>query len=84
MKTLNDAIGCWTVNRDYNSLPALATKVTEAARWCRDSTLHKRNDPHRLLRDLNILKARLGSMTETIDSAIKRCEEIIHTNELSG
>lgn len=32
MKTLNDAIGCWTVNPDYNSLPELAKGVRQQTR----------------------------------------------------
>jgi hypothetical protein len=84
IKTLEDAIGCWTVNPAYNSLPELAKAVGEAARWCRQSTLAKRNDPAPLMRDLRILRARIDSMAELTDDAIRRCGQIIDTAELGS
>ena len=79
-KTLEEAIGCWTVNRDYNSLPQLARGVSEAARWCRQKTLRGR--PHKLLRDLRLLCGRLEAMLEVTNDAIRRCEKIINTDEV--
>lgn len=83
MKTLEEAIGCWTVNREYNSLPRLAKMVSEAARWCRASTLHSKN-PQLLKRDLDILRARLETMMETTLSAQARLTQIIKTEELTA
>lgn len=83
MKSLENAIGCWTVNPDYNSLPVLAKGVREAAIWCRRATLSKKSDPAFLRRDLKILRARLDAMVEVTDSAIVRCQQIIDTNELT-
>lgn len=80
-KTLEEAIGCWTVNPDYKSLPELAKAITQAAVWCRSAT--KRNKIDDLKRDLRILRARLDSMIEVTDSAITRCQQIIDTKELS-
>lgn len=80
-KSLDDAIGCWTVNKQFLSLPILAKKVSEAANWCQQRTLSKLNDPQLLLNDLRILRSRLDSMVEVADSAIARCQQIIINKE---
>jgi hypothetical protein len=39
MKTLEEAIVCWTVTREYNSLKILANSVKKSACSCRSKTL---------------------------------------------
>jgi len=80
-KTLEQAIGCWTVNREYNSLDQLAKGVSASARAARVKTL--KNKPHHLLRELQVLRARLGAMVDVTDGAINRCKQIIDTGELA-
>lgn len=80
MKTLDQAIGCWTVNPDYNSLVCMAKHVSKSARLCRDRTLSGR--PAKLAEELRVLRGRLAAMIETTDDAVRRCAEIIDTNEL--
>lgn len=79
MKTLNDAIGCWT-NSD-NSLAHMAMNIHAAAAKCRGIT-KKNMAPEVLLEELSLLKRRLESMMEITEGAIKRCKEIIDTEEL--
>ena len=79
-KTLEDAIGCWTFNRDYNSLDYLATLVSSSARSCREKTLS--GDPRELITELHFLRGRLGAMTEAADDALRGCKEIIDTGEV--
>ena len=81
-KTLNDAIGCWTVNTDYNSLPILANMIKKTANRCKRITLAKRSDPKKLLSELVLLHRRLESMDEITCDAIRRCKQIINTNEV--
>ena len=81
-KTLNEAIGCWTTNLDYNCLTVLASMVKATATRCRRLTLQN-TSPAVLLSELELLRKRLEATTETTNSAIKRCKEIIATNEVS-
>ena len=78
MISLEDAIGCWTTNREYGSLDVRATLILSSARFCRRKTL--KGDPHTLLPELRLLRSRLESMMEITDGAIRRCEEIIADN----
>lgn len=80
-KSLNDAIGCWTVNLNYNALPVLAKMVSVTAARCRSITFE--GDPARLLDELNLLRRQIDSFAEVTDSAITRCKQIIATNELA-
>lgn len=80
-KTLNDAIGCWTVNPNYNSLPHLAMTIRSSAVSCRCKTLRNYH-PQLLLDELKVLRRRLDAMIETTDSAVTRCQQIIDTKEL--
>ena len=82
MKTLEQAIGCWTVNPNYNSLVCMARHISESTRHCRHKTL--RNNPSALAAELRVLRGRLEAMIETTNDAIKRCAEIINTNELES
>lgn len=79
-RTLEEAIGCWTTNLNYNSLPILTSIVKEAAGWCRKATL--KSSPGVLRSELKILRGRLDAMIEVTDGAIKRCSEIIENNEV--
>ena len=80
MKTLDDAIGCWTVNPDYNSLPTMAGHILKTTRQCRSQTL--RGNPQALKGQLHALRAKLLTMVELTDDAIRRLQQIIDTDEL--
>lgn len=80
MKTLEQAIGCWTSNRQYNSLEIIADLVKESARGCRKATL--KDDPMKLAGELELLSARLRTLTELNNDAMRRLTVIIQTGEL--
>jgi hypothetical protein len=80
MKSLDDAIGCWTVNSEYNSLPTMARKVSIAASTCRWLTTAGKVE--RLALELGILQKRLETMLQLTIDAQRRLKEIIDTNEL--
>lgn len=79
-KTLEQAIGCWTVTPEYNSLPELAKMVRESAVACRNLT--KRNRPELLLRELEVLIGRIDTIQSLAVDAKRRLREIIETGEL--
>ena len=81
MKTLEDAIGCWTTNPEYNGLVQIASIVGASARLCRTKTLN--NNPQGLLEELELLQKRVNTMEELTNDTIRRCREIINTNELA-
>jgi len=80
MKSLDDAIGCWTVNSEYNSLPTMARKVSIAASTCRKYTTAGKVD--QLALELGVLRKRLETMLELTVDAQRRLKEIVDTNEL--
>lgn len=83
MKTLEEAIGCWTVNSDYNSLTVLASGIKHTANRCQRIT--KRNQPPgELLTELDVLKRRTETMLELTNDAIRRCTQIIETGECNA
>lgn len=79
-KSLEDAIGCWTVNPSYNSLPTLARMVLETTKCCRRTT--QRGNPDKLKADLSDLYSQASSLRELAESAIHRLNQIIETKEL--
>lgn len=79
-KTLEEAIGCWTVNMEYNSLPALASLVKNSANRC--SRITKRSTPIILAMELEILRKRAETILELTNDAIRRCREIIEKGEV--
>jgi hypothetical protein len=80
MKSLDDAVGCWTVNTEYNSLPTMARKVSIATSRCRKFTTAGK--VAQLALELEILRKRLGTMLELTVDAQRRLKEIVDTNEL--
>lgn len=80
MKTLRDAIGCWTATPEYNGLVELATRVTKTAKRCRAITV-RNPPPMKLLDEMELLQGQLGAMQETTAVAIRRCQEIIANKE---
>ncbi len=81
MKTLDEAIGCWTVHPEYLNLVKLAGMVSDSARLCKRVTLQ--NDPALLTTELELLRKRLESMTEVTLDAQRRLRQIIETKELA-
>lgn len=79
-KNLEQAIGCWTVNREYNSLPKMGSSILLSANDCRRST--QAGDAERLCEDLRVLRSRLMAMLETTDHAMRRMAQILQTNEV--
>lgn len=81
-KTLEEAIGCWTVNKDYNSLQVLATNISKTAARCRRIT--QQNKPPAVLKtELELLQRQIVTIEETTEEAIIRCNVIIVTKELA-
>lgn len=78
MKTLDDAIGCWTIRKE--GLPRLSWLVGQSMRWCRIAT--RENDPYRLTNELDLLETRLETMLSLTRHAQVRLVEIINTKEL--
>jgi hypothetical protein len=80
MKTLDDAIGCWTTRPDWNSVVPYSKLISNSAKACRRETL--RNNPMKLVAELEILRNRLNGMLELTTDAERRLAQIIATNEL--
>lgn len=80
-KTLEEAIGCWTTNAEYNALFKMSHMVKQTAYDCRRLTI--KGNPQKLLPELVLLRNRLESMLDVTNSAIRRCQEIIETNEVA-
>jgi hypothetical protein len=78
-KTLEDAIGCWTV--DPASFKSRFEQIRFSIRTCKTFT-QQNQPPERLLEELRLLKRRLDSLNEVVTSAVTRCEQIITTKEL--
>jgi hypothetical protein len=79
-KTLEEAIGCWTVNPDFNSLPVHARRVLKTVDACKRKTL--KGDPMALQSELHVLRMQVMSMTELVESAELRLTQIIANDEL--
>jgi hypothetical protein len=79
-KTLEAAIGCWTSDKDYNSLIHQSHKIGIAAQSCRRYTLA--NKPVQLEIELKVLRNRLETMLELTIDAQRRITEIMQTGEL--
>ena len=79
-KTLEAAIGCWTSNKEYNSLIHQSRKIGIAAQSCRRYTLA--NKPAQLEIELKVLRNRLETMLELTKDAQRRITEIMQTGEL--
>lgn len=80
IKTLEEAIGCWTARREYNDLTALSDLVSQSARWCRRATLD--NSPVALRAELTLLRTRIKTLDDLAASALTRLNEIERTGEL--
>ena len=79
-KTLEQAIGCWTSNREYNSLIHQARKISISAGICRKYTLA--NKPTQLGIEIGVLRKRLETMLQLTIDAQKLYTEIMETKEL--
>jgi hypothetical protein len=79
-KTLEEAIGCWTTNLEYNSLVVMARRISMSATLCRKHTMA--NKPNQLKLELHILHQRLDAMLALTLQATDRLYQIIGTNEL--
>ena len=79
-KTLEDAIGCWTSNKEFNSLIHQSRKVSIAAQSCRKYTIADK--PAQLGMELVVLRKRLETMLETTIDTQRRFTEIMETGEL--
>ena len=79
MKTLEDAIGCWTTSQE--GLKSKAALIANSVKFCRFRT--EENNPQKLLKELRLLKDRISTIKELTVDAIERCHEIINTEELT-
>jgi hypothetical protein len=80
-KTLEQAIGCWTVNPD--GFRTRIQLISQSARVCNLFT-QQNKPPAELLSELQFMRRRIASLTEVVDSAIVRCEAIISTGEVAS
>lgn len=80
-KTLEEVIGCWTVNPQFNSLPRMANRVKVCTTRCSRAT--RAGSPRELKDELRVLKMQLSSMLKLATEADKRLDEIILKHELS-
>lgn len=81
MKTLEQAIGCWTTNKQYNSLPVLCRRVLDTATRC--SRITKRNKKLEiLLEELDLLIKQINTLLKLAEDTRNRCMKIITTDEL--
>jgi hypothetical protein len=78
-KTLEMAIGCWTVNPD--SFEHKITLIRQSATTCKRFTIGNQ-PPSRLKEELILLQRRIEALTEVVASAVTRCDEIINTGEV--
>jgi hypothetical protein len=76
-RTLDNKIGDFTTSS--GGLFYQASDVTEAVKRCYQKT--KYGKPRLLIKDLLVLRHRLGSMIEMTDDALARCAEIITSKE---
>jgi hypothetical protein len=79
MKTLEDAIGCWTTADD--GLGHSAALINQSVRNVQRAT--KKNAALVLQAELDLLHRRLNTMAELTIHASLRCRNIITTNELT-
>jgi len=79
-KTLEQAIGCWTVNEDYNVLPAMGKMILKTCKRARAIT--KRGNAKQLKAELFVLRKRLITTLDLCKDAERRLTEIIETKEL--
>jgi hypothetical protein len=78
-KTLEDAIGCWTI--DPGGFRTRIQLISQSARVCGVFTKQNRS-PKELLAELQMMRRRIDALTEVVDSAIVRCTAIINTGEV--
>ena len=81
-KTLEEAIGCWTSNKEFNSLIHQSRKIGIAAQSVRKYTIT--NKPAQLGIELGVLRKRLETMLQLAIDAQRRFTEIMETNELEN
>jgi hypothetical protein len=80
-KTLEQAIGCWTVDPD--GFRTRIQLISQSGRVC--CLFTKQNKPpQELLSELQFMRRRIGSLTEVVDAAIVRCTAIINTGEVTS
>lgn len=78
-KTLEAAIGCWTVNPD--SFDHKIKLIRQSATTCKRFTRGNRK-PAELKSELILMQRRVAALTEVLASAVTRCDEIINTGEV--
>lgn len=80
MKTLDQAIGCWTTNVD-GGLIAKVALIKASVLACKHITL-RNNSPRVLLNELELLQKRIDTIRDLARAAHRRCQQIIDTKEL--
>jgi hypothetical protein len=73
-KKLEEAIGCWTT--DPQGLAGSAKAVADSIYACAEITRRNRS-PRTLLCELKLLDHRLEVLANDIDTAVRRCREVI-------
>ena len=79
-KPLDEAIGCWTNNADYNALFKQAARLLATAQRCRTRT--RAGNPDALRAELILLEKQVDAMRELTSDTIRRCRQIISTGEV--
>lgn len=78
MKTLEDAIGCWTTSED--GMHDRGEMIVQSIRAVKRQT--KRNNTDRLFEELHLLHRRLTSTLELTNDAMRRLHIIVVSKEL--
>ncbi len=78
MKTLEEAIGCWTVGSD--GLDRHARAISSTVHKC--SYYTKRGRMLDLAKELELLTRQMDAMNETLLGALNRFKEIVDTEEV--
>ena len=79
-KTLEEAIGCWTI--DPQGLAGSVKAVADSIYACAKITRRNRS-PRTLLCELKLLDHRLDVLADDVDTALRRCRELISTNAVT-